>query len=234
MDENKLFLASKKRNLNEALLDSEIYKDSSCCILEKTKELMTQYGIEPTTGILTEAETGNDEYTIIERYSNQFSKLEVPMNLYTILLNKNMEKGKLLISNIKKLEVNRINNLYEYLKQQDNFELIQNDSYDKSWYNIPTDNGDILQQSFLRISNYEEKKEQQKQILTLLKLFPKQAYIIKSLTKLMKKMDKTDFELFISNLYDERNQSINYKHIKEEKENNSLIVKTKKLLKKHA
>lgn len=231
MKEQKYFLASTNNDIEKAFENSQLYKNPSYCLLQKAKELMTQCEIKPTTGILTSVSTDDDCFTIIERYDNQFRKIEVPMNLFTILSSKNEPKMVALNKNVNYFEKKEISNLYNYLNNQDNFELLQNDFCDKSWYNIPIDNSDILQQSFFRISNIEDNKNQKKQLEELKKLFPKQSYIIGTISKLMKRMDKEEFQLFIGDIYDKREQSFNYENIKNTAKNYTMIEKTKKLLK---
>ena len=119
--------------------------------------------------------------------------------------------------------------MYKYLKTKTNITLIRNDNLDKWWYDIPTDNGDIIQKIFLSIATQENENLKKDKIINLKKLFPKELMIIKKLEKLMFKMDKEDFISFINVIYDKQQRMIDYDTIRKTEAEYSIKGKVKKL-----
>lgn len=112
------------------------------------------------------------------------------------------------------LKKQKIDNLYEYLETKKNITLIKNDDLDKCWYDIPSDNGDIIQKYFLSIADEENKDLKKNKIINLKKLFPKELMLINKLEKLMLKMEKDNFISFINIIYDKRERMIDYDTIR--------------------
>lgn len=185
-------------------------------ILSKATELVTTIGIKPTTGILTDAEKNTTKYVLIERYDQQFSKLNCPLYIYEL--------------NEKKLPIKAetVENLYNYLAENDQFLLVNNDDNDKWWYDIPFDNGDVIRDYFL--NTVIESDDQERNIMYLLLYYPNEAAIINKLELLMRKMPKTDFTTFTSKIYDENDKMINYQLINEKVKEYSTKTKLKNLL----
>lgn len=232
MNKEFFYVASTNMDLSKKISKTNIYKDKNRCILNIAKELMNQYNIEPTTGILTDKLTDEKIYTIIERYTDQFSELNLFINLCKIVFKDNIKEDEITFEDISQIEIIKINNLYEYLKKQKSFELIINESKDKWWFDIPSDDGDIIQKSFLELKKSNDKFENEKQILLLQKLFPKQTNTIKKLSKLMIKMNEKDFCAFIIEIYNEKEQSLNYEFINGIEKNYTVKEKIKKITKK--
>ena len=67
MKEKIYLYASTEENLTIILKGSQVYDNLTKCILRKSCELMSDKGIKPTSGVLTDAESGKEEYTV---YSN--------------------------------------------------------------------------------------------------------------------------------------------------------------------
>lgn len=175
---------------------------------------MSDKEIKPTIGVLTDAESEDKEYTIIERYDNQFSSLNRSIFIYYIPINYNKVINNEITSETKILKKQKIDNLYEYLETKKNITLIKNDDLDKCWYDIPSDNGDIIQKYFLSIADEENKDLKKNKIINLKKLFPKELMLINKLEKLMLKMEKDNFISFINIIYDKRERMIDYDTIR--------------------
>ena len=191
---------------------------------------MSDEGIKPASGVLINAESGDKEYTIIERYDNQFLSLNCSIFIYYIPKNYNKVINNETIEETKALKKQKIDNLYEYLETKKNITLIKNDNLDKWWYDIPIDNVDIIQKYFLSIVDEENKNSKKNKIINLKKLFPKELMLINKLEKLMFKMDKDNFISFINVIYDERQRVIDYDTIRETEAEYSIKGKVKKLL----
>lgn len=231
MNESSIyFYASTEENLMLIPGNSKVYDNLTKCIFKKSCELMSDKGIKPTCGVLIDAESGNKEYTIIERYDNQFLSLNRGIFIYYIPQDYNKVINNETIEEIKVLKKQKIDNLYEYLETKTNVTLIKNDNLDKCWYDIPTDNGDIIQKCFLNIATEENKNSMKKKIINLKKLFPKELIIINKLEKLMFKMDKDNFISFINVIYDERQRIIDYDIICETESEYSIKRKLKKYI----
>ena len=183
---------------------------------------MSDEGIKPASGVLINAESGDKEYTIIERYDNQFLSLNCSIFIYYIPKNYNKVINNETIEETKALKKQKIDNLYEYLETKKNITLIKND--------IPIDNVDIIQKYFLSIVDEENKNSKKNKIINLKKLFPKELMLINKLEKLMFKMDKDNFISFINVIYDERQRVIDYDTIRETEAEYSIKGKVKKLL----
>lgn len=233
MKEKKYFYASVENNINIKEVFDKIdankkrYDSFSKCILYKVPELMDEEGIKPTVGILTDAESEKKEYTIIERVDNQFSKLNCNLYIYCILEKWDREKLK----ERRIFRIKTIDNLYEYLKNRKSFNLIENDNIDKTWYNVPRDNSDIIQKHFLSIITLP-KKEKKAKTAILKKLFPDQLIIIKKLEKLMFKMSTEEFIDFINTIYDKSHYMLNYVAMDKMEEKYFVKSKIKKIISK--
>ena len=230
MKENVYFYASTEENLTVIPKGSKVYDNLTKCILKKSCELMSDKGIKPTSGVLTDAESGDKEYTIIERYDSQFLSLNRSIFIYYIPQNYNKVINNETIEETKVLKKQKIDNLHECLENKKNITLIKNDNLDKCWYDIPTDNGDIIQKYFLSIAAEENKSSKKNKIINLKKLFPKELMLINKLEKLMLKMGKDNFISFINIIYDERQHMIDYDTIRETEAEYSIKEKVKKLL----
>ena len=229
MNESVYFYASTEENLMLIPEGSQVYDNFTKWILRKSCELMSDKGIKPTSGVLIDAESGDKEYTIIERYDNQFFSLNRSIFIYYIHQNYNKVINNKTIKETKVLKKQKIDNLYKYLKTKTNITLIRNDNLDKWWYDIPTDNGDIIQKIFLSIATEENENLKKDKIINLKKLFPKELMIIKKLEKLMFKMDKEDFISFINVIYDKQQRMIDYDTIRKTEAEYSIKGKVKKL-----
>lgn len=185
-------------------------------ILSKATELVTTIGIKPTIGTLTDAEKNTTKYVLIERYDQQFSKLNCPLYIYE-LNEKNLP-----------IKAETVENLYNYLAENDQFLLVNNDDNDKWWYDIPFDNGDVIRDYFL--NTVIESDDYERDIMYLLLYYPNEAAIINKLELLMRKMPKTDFTTFTSKIYDENDKMINYQLINEKVKEYSTKTKLKNLL----
>ena len=214
MKKNGYFYASTEENLMVIPEGSQVYDNLTKCILRKSCELMSDKEIKPTIGVLTDAESEDKEYTIIERYDNQFSSLNRSIFTYYIPINYNKVINNEITSETKMLKKQKIDNLYEYLETKKNITLIKNDDLDKCWYDIPSDNGDIIQKYFLSIADEENKDLKKNKIINLKKLFPKELMLINKLEKLMLKMEKDNFISFINIIYDKRERMIDYDTIR--------------------
>lgn len=214
MNKNGYFYASTEENLMVISEGSQVYDNLTKCILRKSCELMSDKEIKPTIGVLTDAESEDKEYTIIERYDNQFSSLNRSIFIYYIPINYNKVINNEITSETKVLKKQKIDNLYEYLETKKNITLIKNDDLDKCWYDIPSDNGDIIQKYFLSIADEENKDLKKNKIINLKKLFPKELMLINKLEKLMLKMEKDNFISFINIIYDKRERMIDYDTIR--------------------
>ena len=214
MKKNGYFYASTEENLMVIPEGSQVYDNLTKCILRKSCELMSDKEIKPTIGVLTDAESEDKEYTIIERYDNQFSSLNRSIFIYYIPINYNKVINNEITSETKMLKKQKIDNLYEYLETKKNITLIKNDDLDKCWYDIPSDNGDIIQKYFLSIADEENKDLKKNKIINLKKLFPKELMLINKLEKLMLKMEKDNFISFINIIYDKRERMIDYDTIR--------------------
>lgn len=214
MKKNGYFYASTEENLMVIPEGSQVYDNLTKCILRKSCELMSDKKIKPTIGVLTDAESEDKEYTIIERYDNQFSSLNRSIFIYYIPINYNKVINNEITSETKMLKKQKIDNLYEYLETKKNITLIKNDDLDKCWYDIPSDNGDIIQKYFLSIADEENKDLKKNKIINLKKLFPKELMLINKLEKLMLKMEKDNFISFINIIYDKRERMIDYDTIR--------------------
>ena len=159
--EGKFYISTKKQN--EIPLD-KICNNLEKGIISKASEVVTTIGIKPTTGILTDAEKNTTKYVLIERYDQQFSKLNCPLYIYEL--------------NEKKLPIKAetVENLYNYLAENDQFLLVNNDDNDKWWYDIPFDNGDVIRDYFL--NTVIESDDQERNIMYLLLYYPNEAAII--------------------------------------------------------
>ena len=230
MKKNVYFYASTEENLMVIPEGSHVYDNLTKCILRESCELMSDEGIKPASGVLINAESGDKEYTIIERYDNQFLSLNCSIFIYYIPKNYNKVINNETIEETKALKKQKIDNLYEYLETKKNITLIKNDNLDKWWYDIPIDNGDIIQKYFLSIVDEENKNSKKNKIINLKKLFPKELMLINKLEKLMFKMDKDNFISFINVIYDERQRVIYYDTIRETEAEYSIKGKVKKLL----
>lgn len=213
-EKNGYFYASTEENLMVIPEGSQVYDNLTKCILRKSCELMSDKEIKPTIGVLTDAESEDKEYTIIERYDNQFSSLNRSIFIYYIPINYNKVINNEITSETKMLKKQKIDNLYEYLETKKNITLIKNDDLDKCWYDIPSDNGDIIQKYFLSIADEENKDLKKNKIINLKKLFPKELMLINKLEKLMLKMEKDNFISFINIIYDKRERMIDYDTIR--------------------
>lgn len=214
MKKKGYFYASTEENLMVIPEGSQVYDNLTKCILRKSCELMSDKEIKPTIGVLTDAESEDKEYTIIERYDNQFSSLNRSIFIYYIPINYNKVINNEITSETKMLKKQKIDNLYEYLETKKNITLIKNDDLDKCWYDIPSDNGDIIQKYFLSIADEENKDLKKNKIINLKKLFPKELMLINKLEKLMLKMEKDNFISFINIIYDKRERMIDYDTIR--------------------
>lgn len=213
-EKNGYFYASTEENLMVIPEGSQVYDNLTKCILRKSCELMSDKEIKPTIGVLTDAESEDKEYTIIERYDNQFSSLNRSIFIYYIPINYNKVINNEITSETKMLKKQKIDNLYEYLETKKNITLIKNDDLDKCWYDIPSDNGDIIQKYFLSIADEENKDLKKNKIINLKKLFSKELMLINKLEKLMLKMEKDNFISFINIIYDKRERMIDYDTIR--------------------
>ena len=214
--EGKFYISTKKQN--EIPLD-KICNNLEKGIISKASEVVTTIGIKPTTGILTDAEKNTTKYVLIERYDQQFSKLNCPLYIYEL--------------NEKKLPIKAetVENLYNYLAENDQFLLVNNDDNDKWWYDIPFDNGDVIRDYFL--NTVIESDDQERNIMYLLLYYPNEAAIINKLELLMRKMPKTNFATFTSKIYDENDKMINHQLINEKIKEYSPKTKLKNLLFKY-
>ena len=213
-EKNGYFYASTEENLMVIPEGSQVYDNLTKCILRKSCELMSDKKIKPTIGVLTDAESEDKEYTIIERYDYQFSSLNRSIFIYYIPINYNKVINNEITSETKMLKKQKIDNLYEYLETKKNITLIKNDDLDKCWYDIPSDNGDIIQKYFLSIADEENKDLKKNKIINLKKIFPKELMLINKLEKLMLKMEKDNFISFINIIYDKRERMIDYDTIR--------------------
>ena len=152
---------------------------------------------------------------MIERYDQQFSKLNCPLYIYE-LNEKNLS-----------IKVETVENLYNYLTESNKFLLVNNDDNDKWWYDIPFDNGDVIRDYFL--NTVIESDNQERDIMYLLLYYPNEVAVINKLKLLMNKMPKADFTTFTSKIYDEDDKMINYQLINEKVKEYSPKTKLKKL-----
>lgn len=211
--ENNFYITTEK---TKAIPLDKICNNLEKGILSKATELVTTIGIKPTTGILTDAEKNTTKYVLIERYDQQFSKLNCPLYIYE-LNEKNLP-----------IKAETVENLYNYLAENDQFLLVNNDDNDKWWYDIPFDNGDVIRDYFL--NTVIESDDYERDIMYLLLYYPNEAAIINKLELLMRKMPKTDFTTFTSKIYDENDKMINYQLINEKVKEYSTKTKLKNLL----
>lgn len=211
--ENNFYITTEK---TKAIPLDKICNNLEKGILSKATELVTTIGIKPTTGILTDAEKNTTKYVLIERYDQQFSKLNCPLYIYE-LNEKNLP-----------IKAETVENLYNYLVENDQFLLVNNDDNDKWWYDIPFDNGDVIRDYFL--NTVIESDDHERNIMYLLLYYPNEAAIINKLELLMRKMPKTDFTTFTSKIYDENDKMINYQLINEKVKEYSTKTKLKNLL----
>ena len=215
--EGKFYISTEKTK--ELPLD-KICNNLEKGILSKATELVTTIGIKPTIGTLTDTEKNSTKYVLIERYDKQFSKLNCPLYIYE-LNEKNLS-----------IKAETIENLYNYLAENDQFLLVNNDDNDKWWYDIPFDNGDVIRDYFL--NTMIESDDPERDIMNLLLYYPNEVTVINQLGLLMNKMSKTDFTNFTSKIYDEKDKMINYQLINEKVKEYSIKAKLKNLLsKKH-
>lgn len=215
--EGKFYISTEKTK--EVPLD-KICNNLEKGILSKATELVTTIGIKPTIGTLTDTEKNSTKYVLIERYDKQFSKLNCPLYIYE-LNEKNLS-----------IKAETIENLYNYLAENDQFLLVNNDDNDKWWYDIPFDNGDVIRDYFL--NTMIESDDPERDIMNLLLYYPNEVTVINQLELLMNKMSKTDFTNFTSKIYDEKDKMINYQLINEKVKEYSIKAKLKNLLsKKH-
>lgn len=211
--EGRFYISTKKQN--EIPLD-KICNNLEKGIISKASEVVTTIGIKPTTGILTDAEKNTTKYVLIERYDQQFSKLNCPLYIYE-LNEKNLP-----------IKAETVENLYNYLVENDQFLLVNNDDNDKWWYDIPFDNGDVIRDYFL--NTVIESDDHERNIMYLLLYYPNEAAIINKLELLMSKMSKTDFTTFTSKIYNKNDKMINHQLINEKVKEYSQKTKLKNLL----
>ncbi len=183
------------------------------CIFKKAVELMSIDGIEPTSGVLTEIDSGKKEYTLIERYKEQLTNLNNKVNVYFFLRDNNKIDKKITTSEIKLTSKIEITNLYDFLKKANDFKLIDYNDLDKYFYDIPYDNGDIIQAQFIKIINEDDVLKRNKMIKNLKNLFPNQSVVIKKLLDIMDKMNKEQFLDFIDDIYSRNEFQLNYAKI---------------------
>lgn len=215
--EGKFYISTEK--MKEVPLD-KICNNLEKGILSKATELVTTIGIKPTIGTLTDTEKNSTKYVLIERYDKQFSKLNCPLYIYE-LNEKNLS-----------IKAEKVENLYNYLAENDQFLLVNNDDNDKWWYDIPFDNGDVIRDYFL--NTMIESDNPERDIMNLLLYYPNEVTVINQLGLLMNKMSKTDFTNFTSKIYDEKDKMINHQLINEKVKEYSIKAKLKNLLsKKH-
>lgn len=215
--EGKFYISTEKTK--EVPLD-KICNNLEKGILSKATELVTTIGIKPTIGTLTDTEKNSTKYVLIERYDKQFSKLNCPLYIYE-LNEKNLS-----------IKAEKVENLYNYLAENDQFLLVNNDDNDKWWYDIPFDNGDVIRDYFL--NTMIESDNPERDIMNLLLYYPNEVTVINQLGLLMNKMSKTDFTNFTSKIYDEKDKMINHQLINEKVKEYSIKAKLKNLLsKKH-
>ena len=161
-----------------------------------------------------------DYYGLWEQINNEnfnsveFHVIKTEEASYNIPINYNKVINNEITSETKMLKKQKIDNLYEYLETKKNITLIKNDDLDKCWYDIPSDNGDIIQKYFLSIADEENKDLKKNKIINLKKLFPKELMLINKLEKLMLKMEKDNFISFINIIYDKRERMIDYDTIR--------------------
>lgn len=211
--EGRFYISTKKQN--EIPLD-KICNNLEKGIISKASEVVTTIGIKPTTGILTDAEKNTTKYVLIERYDQQFSKLNCPLYIYE-LNEKNLP-----------IKAETVENLYNYLVENDQFLLVNNDDNDKWWYDIPFDNGDVIRDYFL--NTVIESDDHERNIMYLLLYYPNGAAVINKLELLMSKMSKTDFTTFTSKIYNKNDKMINHQLINEKVKEYSQKTKLKNLL----
>ena len=75
-----------------------------------------------------------------------------------------------------------------------------------------------------------ESDDPERDIMNLLLYYPNEVTVINQLGLLMNKMPKTDFTIFTSKIYDEKDKMINYQLINEKVKEYSIKAKLKNLL----
>lgn len=230
MKEKVLFFASENSNLNEIPKGEKVYHKLTKCVLNKAFKILSYNEIKPTYGTLYCPTTGETTYTMIERYDNQFKLLKRPISIYLISLKEAKIDDKfLLIDDARVIKRIDIDNLFDYVKSMKNTEFLYNDDLDKTWYDVPFDNGDIIKENFLNIIFEPNKQIKKTKIKKLKSLFPNQKEIINKLYKVVLKMDKEQAREFISNIFDKRHRRLNYDLINKEHEKNKVKHKIKSL-----
>lgn len=214
-NEELLFSASDINNLKEIDINTKVYSDINSCIFDKVKSICSKDGIKPNFGVLMDAMDNTKTYTFIERYDNQFELLKQNISIYSILKkDAHINDDNRLIEKIKPVKEEKIHSLLQYLNDLDNVELIVNNNVDKWWYDIPSDNGDIIQEKFQEILKLD-RKSQLKCLKQLRKLLPNQKVIIKDLYKLINMMPEDEKQSFVNSLYIKRYHNLNYDDIKD-------------------
>lgn len=201
----------------ESYENVKIYESEEFALLFKAIELMQkEHGIKPSYGFLTDADTKETEYTLIERYSDQFKNLNKTVYLSCI------DSTNIKTSHV--LKFKEIENLYEYLLSNNKFKLVYNNEYEmKHWLNVPLFNTDIIQKYFL--DNLQVSKEvRNKNIKKLKTLFPDSIELIKKLETFIFRISKEEAEKFLTEELKENNYDL-YDNIKEKQKKHGNLVR---------
>lgn len=231
MKEDVYFTVSLNGYLNKVHRNSMVFDSFTECIFYMARYLMSELGIQPTSGILMTADSNLKEYTLIERYHNQFQALNQSIYIYCVSKGNSLDNHRL-VNHAKIVDKQKIENLYDFLLQQKDFNLVENENYDKAWYDIPHDNGDIIHDYFRDVMDEKDKGNRKVLIFLLIHLFPDQAYIIKKLQKLMFRMEEEEFENFIDDIFDKREKTLRYDMIETKQKKYSYFNQFKRFLKK--
>lgn len=217
---DKAILTTKKYyiavELEESYENVKIYESEEFALLFKAIELMQkEHGIKPSYGFLTDDDTKETEYTLIERYYDQFKNLNKTVYLSCI------DSTNIKTSHV--LKFKEIENLYEYLLSNNKFKLVYNNEYEmKHWLNVPLFNTDIIQKYFL--DNLQVSKEvRNKNIKKLKTLFPDSIELIKKLETFIFRISKEEAEKFLTEELKENNYDL-YDNIRiKQKQHGNLI-----------
>ena len=212
---SKFYILSENEKLYK---DKNIYEDYNLALLNGAVKIMeSEYDIKPASGILTSADDLSEkEFVLIERYDNQFKTLNKPVYLFCID-SKNLENCHL-------LEINKVENLYDYLLKNPNFSLYTNDNFEmKSWLDIPLLDFDIIQKYFLENLN-TPKKIRIQNINRLKEIIPQSIDIIKKLESFIFKMPIVEAQQFLQEQLKEGNYDL-YDNVKLKKREYSGNIK---------
>lgn len=227
MKEKVYFYATKENGLITVPKNSKVFSGLTDCSLKIGYDICSEEGIHPTSGYIYTPEDGYIEYKLIERYPNQFELLKTNVNIYLISAKENkIDDNFRLVNDGISFRNIKIDNLFEYLKSIKNIELINNDNNEKYFYDIPYDNGDIIQECFKKSLLEKNLKQRKKYLSNIKKLLIENRKIVNKLYKLTSSMSLEEASEFINNIYNKNDSMLNYDLIREkEKKQKKCMIK---------